>query len=74
MSSKWSLMSASITGPIRGGGAGVKGDAEEAIAAIRNVRELLGEGPRFKDVDGTAINAGTASIPSSPAPPAALPQ
>ena len=61
------------TGPIRGGGAGVKGNAQEAIAAIRNARELLGEGPRFKEVDGTAINAGTASIASTPAHPVASP-
>jgi hypothetical protein len=51
----------------------VKGNAQEAIAAIRNARELLGEGPRFKDVDGTAINAGTASFASTPAPPVASP-
>ena len=39
---------------------GIKKEADTAIAAIRNAREMLGEGPRFKDVDATAINAGDA--------------
>ena len=58
-------------GPMRGGETGgVKERAQDAIAAIRDARELLGEGPRFKDVDSTAINAGDAhqerAMPSAP--------
>ena len=39
---------------------GIKKEADEAIAKIRNAREILGVGPRFKEVDATAINAGNA--------------
>lgn len=39
----------------------MKKEADEAIAAMRNAREMLGEGPRFKDVDACAINAGELS-------------
>ena len=44
---------------MRGGETGgVKQKAQDAIAAIRNAKELLGEGPRFRDVDSVAFNAG----------------
>ncbi len=72
MGSQGKVRHVPITGQIRGGGGGIKGNAQEAIAAIRNARVRLGEGPRFKDVDGIAINKGTASVPSRPACPAAL--
>lgn len=44
---------------MRGGkDGGVQKQAQDAIATIRNARERLGEGPKFKNVDATAINAG----------------
>ena len=59
---------------MRGGETGgVKERAQDAIAAIRDARELLGEGPKFKDVDSTAINAGDAHLQNAiPATPISL--
>ena len=60
-----------FVGQMRGGETGgVKQKAQDAIAAIRNAKELLGEGPRFKDVDSVAFNAGDARQQSiTPAAP-----
>ena len=55
------LGQADYAGQMRGGETGgFKERAQDAIVAIRNAKELLGEGPRFKDVDSVAINAGDA--------------
>ena len=50
-----------LSGQIRGGGGKAGEEAEKAIEAIRDAKKLLGEGPRFKEVDASAINAGDAS-------------
>ena len=49
-----------FAGQIRGGGGKAGEEAEKAIEAIRDAKKLLGEGPRFREVDATAINAGNA--------------
>ncbi|CAK0784857.1 hypothetical protein CVIRNUC_008062 [Coccomyxa viridis] len=45
-------------GKIRGGGGKAGEEAEKAIEAIRDAKKLLGEGPRFREVDASAINSG----------------
>ena len=47
-----------FAGQIRGGGGKAGEEAEKAIEAIRDAKNLLGEGPRFSEVDASAINAG----------------
>ena len=53
----------SVAGQIRGGGGGKAGqEAEKAIEAIRDAKKLLGKGPRFREVDASAINAGKTAL------------
>ncbi len=50
-----------LAGKIRGGGGKAGEEAEKAIEAIRDAKKLLGEGPRFREVDASAINSGNTS-------------
>ena len=55
-------ISCDCTGSLRGGRTVVDGQMAEAIAAMRNAKALLGQGPKLHGIQAHSINSGVARV------------